>query len=242
MENKVGQPVRGKDFFNRPAITRKIYRRLKSQANIYLAAPRRVGKTSIMYHLEDHPKENYAFIYINTESVSDMEDYFKRLFEALLNSEAVNQLIKKSEKAKSIFEEVVNRVKKIGVFGVSVELNQKGDGKYSEEFFHLMKKLKTDAISIVLMIDEFPSTIENIHQHQSKQAAIQFLKLNRTIRQESGNGLLMMYTGSIGLPAIVNRLGVPEAINDLNVVEIPPLSNEEASQLTRQLLKSENIE
>ena len=241
MKNKVGQPVRGDDFFQRPSIIKKIYRRLDSRSNLYMAAPRRVGKTSIMYFLEDSPRDGYAFVYVNTESVNDSEDYFMRLFKALLNSKATNDLIKKSEKAKSVFEEAVNRVKKIGIFGVSLELNQKTEGKYSEEFFNLVKKLTADDITIVLMVDEFPSTVENIHNKKSKEDAIQFLQLNREIRQESGGGLLMIYTGSIGLSAIVNRLGKPETINDLNVVEVPPLSPGEAYVFTKKLLESEEI-
>jgi len=242
MKNKVGQPVRGKNFFIRPNIINKIYRRLNRQSHIYLAAPRRVGKTSIMYYLEDKPKDNYAFIYVNTESVSGIEEFFKRLFDALLNSSAVNQLIKRSDKAKSIFEEIIGRVKKIGVFGVDFELNQEPKGKYSEEFFQLVKKLKSDALTIVLMIDEFPSTVENIHKKITAEEAIQFLQINRTIRQESGDGLLMIYTGSIGLPSIVNRLDKPETINDLNVIEVPPLSQEEGFNFTKQLLIAERVE
>ncbi len=80
MRNIVGQPVSGTDFFLRKSITNLIYRRLDSGSNLFLAAPRRVGKTSIMYHLRDNPREGYAFIYIPTESVDSSELYFKRLF------------------------------------------------------------------------------------------------------------------------------------------------------------------
>lgn len=241
MKNKVGQPVRDKNFFKRPSIIRKIYRRLDNRSNIYLAAPRRVGKTSIMYYLEDNPKKGYDFIYINTESVNETEDYFKRLFEGLLNSDSTQKLIKASKKAKKIFSETFERVKKIGGWGVSIEFNQKGEGKYSDEFFRLMKKLTSDEFTIVLMIDEFPATIENIAKNQSPKEAIHFLQLNRTIRQESGDGLLMMYTGSIGLAPVVNRLELPEGINDLNTIEIPPLSQKEGYDLTQKLLISEEI-
>lgn len=242
MINKVGQPVRGENFFNRPKIIKKIYRRLDSRSNLYLAAPRRVGKTSIMFYLQDNPKPNYAFIYVNTESINSVEDYFKRLTDELLNSDAVKKLISKSDKAKSIIESSIEKIKKLNVFGVGIELTQGNQGKYSDAFFDLMKQLNPDEITIVMMIDEFPSTVENIFNKQSKEDAVQFLQLNRAIRQQSGTGILMIYTGSIGLPAIVNRLGIPESINDLNVLEIEPLSTYEGKQLTKKLLVSEKIE
>jgi AAA+ ATPase superfamily predicted ATPase len=71
MKNIVGQVPRGDDFFPRGKIVNLIYRRLNSGANVYMAAPRRVGKTAIMRHLEDNPRENCEFQYIITESNSE---------------------------------------------------------------------------------------------------------------------------------------------------------------------------
>ncbi len=241
MNNIVGQPVSGTDYFERDIITRLIYRRLDSGSNLFMAAPRRVGKTSIMYHLRDNPKEGYAFIYLATESIDDAELYFKRLFDALLNSEVVSRKVKASEKSKGIFEVITDKVKKIGAFGVEIELQSKTEEKYSDIFLELMKKLDNEHVRIVMMIDEFPSTVENIHKKNGETAAVHFLKLNRTIRQESSGGIQFIYTGSIGLPAIVNRLNTPESINDLNQVEIPPLSPEDGKLFIEKLLNSAKV-
>jgi len=53
----------------------------------------------------------------------------------------------------------------------------------------------------VLMVDEFPQTIENIVRNSNEQAAIQFLQSNREIRQNPAlsQHLQFIYTGSIGL-------------------------------------------
>lgn len=55
MKNIVGQTPRGADFFPRDAIINRIYRRLDAGSHIFLAAPRRVGKTSIMRFLGRKP-------------------------------------------------------------------------------------------------------------------------------------------------------------------------------------------
>ncbi len=241
MRNIVGKPVSGSDYFEREAITNRIYRRLDTGANLFLAAPRRVGKTSIMYYLQDHPREKYAFIYVNTEPIDETEEYFKRLFEGLLNSEAVTRTVKRSQKAKNLFERVTERVKKIGLFGVEIELDGRREGKYSEEFADLMRNLEPDGFAIVIMVDEFPSTVENIRKKHGEVSAIHFLKLNRAMRQESSDGIQFIYTGSIGLPAIVNRLDTPESINDLNEIEIPPLSEDEGRAFAKALLDNVKI-
>lgn len=241
MKNIVGQPVSGADFFSRDQIIKLIYRRLESGSNLFMAAPRRVGKTSIMFHLRDNPRSGFAFIYIPTESINNTELFFKRLFEELLNSEVVSKTIKASEKSKSIFESITKKVKKIGAFGIEIDLQTKPVEKYSTIFLELMKKLNHDQTRIVIMIDEFPSTIENINQKVGSVEAVHFLKLNRTIRQESAGGIQFIYTGSIGLPAIVNRLNTPESINDLNQIEISPFDNKDALMFVKQLLRSANI-
>lgn len=241
MRNIVGQPVSGTDYFQREAITKLIYRRLDSGSNLFMAAPRRVGKTSIMYHLRDASRTGYAFIYVSTESIDHSELYFKRLFEKLLTSDVVSMKMKASVKTKSIFEAIEGKIDEISAFGVGVKFQNKEKEKYSDVFLELTKKLENEDIRIVIMVDEFPSTVENINQKSGIGAAVQFLKLNRTIRQESAGGIQFIYTGSIGLPAIVNRLNTPESINDLNQVEIPPLSMAEGLSFTQKLLDAAKV-
>jgi uncharacterized protein len=83
--------------------------------------------------------------------------------------------------------------------------------------------------------------VENIHQKHGQVEAVNFLKLNRTVRQESAGGIQFIYTGSIGLPAVVNRLNTPESINDLNQVEVPPLSIADGKLCTQKLLAAAKV-
>lgn len=242
MKNIVGKPVSGENFFPRNAVIEKIYRKLASGDNLFMAAPRRVGKTSIMYWLRDNPRKGYVFIYVNTEAVNSIEDFFKKLFDELSESDALKGLIKASEKSKSVFEMVTRHLKNIKIYGVEVAFNEEEKtGKYSHEFKRLMERLDTEGVHIVLMVDEFPSTIENIKKLKGDTEAIHFLQLNRELRQISSSSIQFIYTGSIGLPIVVSRMGVPSAINDLNTVEVPPLSNEEGEMLASTLLKSNEI-
>jgi hypothetical protein len=241
MRNIVGQAVSGNDYFVRESITKLIYRRLNSGANLFMAAPRRVGKTSIMYSLRDNPQDGFSFIYVPTESIDNSELFFKRLFEALLNSNVVSNKVKTSQTAKSVFETITQRVKKIGFFGVELELQDTVKEKYSDIFKELIRRLEQNGTRIILMIDEFPSTVENISKKHGEIEAVNFLKLNRSIRQESVGGIQFIYTGSIGLPAIVNRLNTPESINDLNQIEIPPLSIEDGSLFAKLIFDTAKV-
>ena len=90
IRNVVGQAPRGDDFYPRNSIIAEIYRRLESGSHIFLSAPRRSGKTSIMYHLQDRPRSGYVFLYLSVEDVDNEEDYFKLLSEGLLKNTTLN--------------------------------------------------------------------------------------------------------------------------------------------------------
>jgi hypothetical protein len=241
MKNIVGQTPRGKNFYPRTKLMNLLYRRLASGSNIYMAAPRRVGKTAIMRYLEDNPKDEYNAVYIITESIDNTEIFFKTLLDELFKSSAIGKLKKVSNKSSELIGNFIERFKKIGGFGFEVELKDTTSSFY-EEFKTLVKKLdNTNGLKIVIMVDEFPQTVENILRKSEKREAIRFLQLNREVRQEATENVLFILTGSIGLPTLAEKLNATGTINDLNVFEVPPFDKEEAQELTTILLKSEGV-
>lgn len=241
MKNIVGQTPRGDDFFPRDPIIQKLYRRLDAGSHVYISAPRRAGKTSIMRYLEDHPRPGYAFLYLSVEDVEDSEYYFEVLSEELLRSKAVGRLVKLSESAQNFFEAFAERIKKLRILSFEVEINAGKQPTYSQEFEQLMRDLDTTDFTIVLLIDEFPIALERIVKAQGEEAGREFLHLNRSIRQRAKRGIQFVYTGSIGLPNIARQLDATATINDLNVVEVPPLSKEEGFRFASQLLATYSV-
>lgn len=241
MKNIVGQTPRKENFFRRDTLVDKIYRRLDGGNNLFLSAPRRVGKTSIMRFLEDFPRENYQFVYVITESIYSEDQYYRVLLEELLKSDVLGKMAKASEKTRGLIDQILDRIKSVNVLGAGIELNPDVDPGYIEEFERLLTKLETQEKRIVVMVDEFPQTVENIKEKQGIESAKLFLQRNRSQRQQSNANIQLMFTGSIGLRAIVKKVGSLELINDLNEVEIPPLSREEATELAQQLFDSYRI-
>ncbi|MDM8565238.1 ATP-binding protein [Candidatus Halobeggiatoa sp. HSG11] len=236
MKNIVGQTPRGEDFFPRDKIINLIYRRLNSGVNVYMAAPRRVGKTAIMRYLEDNPKENYEFRYIITESIDNPINYFKRL------SEALHHLKSLSEKSIGKIKDFMPKIGQVSLVSTGVDVKfTKEVYEVFEEFKNLIKDLETQGKTVVIMVDEFPQTVENILRKHGHAAAEQFLQFNREIRHQANANVRFLLTGSIGLPSIAEKLDATKEINDLNTVEIPPLNREEAQQLVTELFASEQV-
>ncbi len=242
MRNIVGQTPRGEDFYPRNAIINRIYRRLSDGSHLFLSAPRRSGKTSIMRALEDFPKDDFLFLYLTVEDCIDSEGYFKRLSEELMGSTAVGKLSKLGEKAKTTLGSFFDRIKKIKVSGFEIETtNLDAPTSYFTEFESLLRNLDTEGTTVCIMVDEFPVALEAISKANGTEAAVQFLHLNRGTRQRAKSGIRFIYTGSIGLPNIARRLGATSTINDLNVVEIPPLTREEGLDMSKKIFANYKI-
>jgi len=77
MKIVIGQATRGEDFFPRPKITNEIWAKLEAGSNVLLVAPRRIGKSSILFDLLDNPKEGYIVIYYTSESVNNHNEFYK---------------------------------------------------------------------------------------------------------------------------------------------------------------------
>lgn len=240
IKNIVGQAVSGENFFNRSKEIRKIRRAIESGSHILISAPRRVGKTSILFHIRDNLGENFYPVYIITESIESENDYFKRLFNEVIKSDFIGSGAKLSKSISNFVHTCINKVKGIEVGGIGgLEFAEGKDVDYRNEFINLIKSVYFEEDErILIMVDEFPQTVENIINKEGENKAVHFLQSNRVIRHEPElkDKIQFIYTGSIGLENIVSRLESMNLINDLNAVHINPLSKDDAAKLIHALL------
>ncbi len=241
IKNIVGQAARGENFFPRPHILDEIYDRLRAGGNLFLAAPRRVGKTSIMRHLEDNPRQGFIFIYETTESIKTPEDFYKRLLKAILKSDALSTKNRLRSQSQKLWDEITLRVKTLEASSLKIELREPTHKNYEEAFEELISKIELDGVQVILMIDEFPQTIVNITRHLSTEAATDFLQVNRQMRQKVSRHIQFILTGSIGLDVVVGKLGEMKLINDLNKTYVDQLTRKEADDLVNALFRGYDL-
>lgn len=237
----VGQAVRNNDFWDRTDELKDIWNAIESGSHILISAPRRVGKTSIMYKLLDEPKTNYIPVYIDTESADSQNEFWQKLFHALREEDFVNGL----QNLAKIWWSKLTTIKITKISATGVEF---GDGEcldYKEAFKRLIKDLDSDK-KLIIMIDEFAQTIENIikYEDQGIKSAISLLKAHRELRQDINfsQKVTFIYAGSIGLESVVAKMDAIKHINDLNSIKISPLSQSEAQEFTQQLFANNNID
>jgi uncharacterized protein len=231
-----GDAATGSRYFRREHINDYFWREVKKGNHILFVAPRRVGKTSIMKDLVDNCADGYFCIYQNIEGVKTRGEFYKRLFELIL------QCANKATQAKTV---VGNWLKKYGIEEITKSgvKFKKSDIDYEKELRSLIPELKSAKINTVIFLDEFAEVINKLNKKNEQQDATDILHTLREIRSDDNfNHFTLVFAGSIGLEFIIKSIDRPKLINDLHPVETGALTPAEASKLITQLTKGATIQ
>ncbi|NLR80261.1 AAA family ATPase [Chitinophaga eiseniae] len=239
MKNVIGLPARGENFYQRSREVEKVTRALSNGNNIQITAPRRVGKTSILWFLLDNSIEERHYVYVDTESVADASHFYKKILEGIVNDPKISRSLKLKSGLEDKTNRIFQKIKSIKLFNAALEFNQEAAVRdYYEEFLHFLTAYASvEESELVLLIDEFPQTIENI-RNKDTEAAVNFLQRKRELRIDPviSRKVRFIYTGSIGLNQTVSSINATATINDLASIEVEPLSEQEAIDLFGKLL------
>ncbi|SIN66276.1 ATP-binding protein [Chitinophaga niabensis] len=236
MKMIIGPAAEGEFYFARPYLNERFWKKLKESHHLSIAAPRRVGKSSFMISLLKNDKEGYRCIYIITESINEPNEFFKKVYKTLLGT------LNHGGKFKQFFEDVFKRLQITKISMTEIEFGR-NEIDYYEEILLLCREVKESDERIVLMIDEFSQTLENIIMDQGREVARNFLHQCRELRQDLNvkSKISFVYTGSIGLENLVLSIDEPRSITDIGHFSIPPFSSKEANDLITQIVDGDPI-
>ncbi len=222
----IGSSATGSYYYHRTETEQEIWAELDKGNYVLLAAPRRVGKTSIMKYLASQGKEGYLMVFHNVQGINSEIELYKTLYGLVLNCLSKTTRLKKwftnYLKTKTITEIDING-------GFKIETAQIN---YLEEFNRLINDLNTkDAETIILLIDEIPELLHRLNKNGEKDEASSIIKNLRQWRQNQNfNKLRLVLAGSIGIHYVVNAIeGRTADLNDLNIITCPPLNHNQTS-------------
>ena len=237
IRNTTGAVVRGKDFFDRQNEMASYWNRLQTD-NLLLLAPRRVGKTSILYRMQETAVDHgYQAIFFDACDCTDELAFVHRFYKSILETDCGSRLWEKFQE--SSIGKTIGRVGKIGGGGFSVEFkDQTADwAKMGEELAHALQKLDGRWL---IQIDELPVFVLKLlgkdKQGETNRVA-QFLYWLRRLRLQFPN-LRWMLAGSIGLDTVAARIDVSDTINDLAIEKLGPFEKHSADLFLQELASS----
>ncbi|MDA3833512.1 MAG: hypothetical protein PF495_08955 [Spirochaetales bacterium] len=232
-----------KNVVGRDRLIQKIWNMLKSDS-VEFTAERRIGKTTVMQKMEAETPHGVIATYLDLEKV----DTPQRFVEVLL--EKISGLLPKTAVAKISFQGLLEALGGTEVAGiVKIPAVEKRDWQSAlEKTLACICEHHGDSM-ILFLFDELPYMLQKISNREAKEgievnSALAILDSLRAIRSEQRN-LRMIYSGSVGLHHVIQALRGSEyasqPLNDMETVEIGPLSRLDAEKLAERWLKEEEV-
>lgn len=249
IKNLVGPPARGDDFYDREELIKLVWDYLEEGNNILLAAPRRYGKTSLMYRLIDQPNPGWKPIHVDAESIGMPVNFIISLLDSLMADRHIRNFFISTWKNSGKW--LRGLIEEFGVtgpwdVGLKIRLKEKIGSHWQERGESLLQLLQNyRKEKLLIIIDELPVMLHLFRENKIPAAETKtFLYWFRKLRTDPKIGLTncrFLVGGSIGIENYLSQLGAVDSFNEFQRILLKELSPEGAVDFLRKLLKSRKI-
>jgi AAA+ ATPase superfamily predicted ATPase len=245
ISNRVGPPVRGSDFYGRETFVELISEKLKV-GNVLLAAPRRFGKTSVMYNLIDRPRWNYKVVHSDLEDLIEPAELITQLVVQLASAQD-NRLSKIANSLsyfpKKLWSAFARNFEEVELFKVKFKLKNDLRPRWRESGEELFKRIAGSEISIIFFLDELPMMIDRMARSDAhREEAKTLLRWLRAMRlSPNSENVRFLIAGSIGIGHVLNDLGEISAINDFEQVRLEPFPKKVAFEFLDKMAETHKL-
>lgn len=237
MRANPGGIVSPADVIGRDRLIARLWATLERQG-LVLVAERRMGKTAIIKKMEAEPPPGLRVLYLDIEGVSRAGE----LVECV--AQAIRVRFGTSGKAAKWLADLWSGLGGLEVAGI-LKLPESKGPHWKAALERLLGGLGRDPERpMVLILDELPWMLQKTVRTEGESVVVDLLDVLRGLRQTHA-GLRLVYTGSIGLHHVVAGLldegFVNSPLNDMRIVEVPPLAPGDAACLADALLRGEGL-
>jgi len=235
-----GGHIPSSKVIGRDEVIEFLWEKLESQS-IRLTAERRIGKTSVIKKMRDESKDGWIVVYRDVSHCNTPQEFVQATYNLIY--EYFTKTSKYSENAKTFF----NRVSKVNLGKAGVELDKNEKHNWKQHFESSISKILEDIKDhkLLLLYDEVPTMLTKIMDTSDHQDTISILDMLRKIRQENGEQIRMIYTGSVGIHHVINELKKKkykdEPLNDMYFYQLKPLDEKNAKDLAKKIIEGENL-
>lgn len=237
IENRIGPPVEGSDFYGRKKELEIANHLLDSGHSLLLSAPRRIGKSSLAKHLiEDKKDQGWKCVYIDLEQTATEDGFLSLIIEQFEKNHIWKQITEGMlQGAKSILD----RINKITIGPVGFDLTS---SEKKEDLYKSLKELVRHDEETLIVIDELTLFLGVLLKSESGEEKVSFvLNWLRSLRQVAGTKVRWLFCGSVGLKNFTSSLNLSYAINDLTDFKLDELTPEEARGLIKGLCQGDGL-
>jgi hypothetical protein len=249
LKNITGRPISSEsDFYGREKEVSSMWRKLEND-HVLLLAPRRVGKTSLMYCLRNEAKRkgNPFAVYLSVAGVQNELDFVKAIYRAVTESPDASSLFSRfvQRLKSSSVARFLQRIESVGIPDLfEVGLRQVPPEEWENVGRALITALRALAAQWLIMVDELPIfVLALLRQDPTAQRVRTFLNWFRQVRQRppEGERLRWLLAGSIGLDVLARLHNLSDTINDLSLENLDAFSTEVSDRFLSDLGESYSL-
>ena len=239
-----GAPVDPIDLRFRDGFLAELWEALGTK-HLVLTAARRTGKTSVMDHMRDHPRNGFSVVSINVQDLTHPADFFLTLLDALHDArpDLVRELLTRGWK---LLTQAVRRVDEVGVGDFKIALRE-SDPDWRENWRNhgtkFLKQARNASVPILFIVDEFPDMLLNLSRND-KALLSEFLAWFRTQRLNPAptrDSIRWLLGGSVNLAGTLGALGLVDLINDVEDIPLPMLTDHDVEVFVRDMLEGRGV-
>jgi hypothetical protein len=203
-----------------------------------------MGKTSLLCHLEDTPREGWTCIFLSAESLESESQFVARLLKKVSEAHPDGAWAERLSVNVRKFLKGIGRTK---AGPVEIDLAEALRDEWRDMGAVALKIMRELRGNTLILVDEFPIFIRNLlgpADPAGKRRAKLFLDWFREVRnaQDGGDARIhFVLTGSLGLDVVVKTVGLSGTINDLDSFSLGPLTAEWSRELLRRLSEGEDL-
>jgi hypothetical protein len=241
LERAIGNFVTGDKFWDREKEIQLFTELLDEGAHILMAAPRRIGKTSLMREVALRISDRYYCLHVDLQKSESPADAVAEL------GKATRPYEKLWGKTKGIFQNILSKVtqniESIGVEDLTVTLRSgmtsvdwqsKGD--------QLFSTLSDTDMPLIVFFDELPILINRMLKGKEykitperKKATDSFMSWIRDVSIRYGGKIRLVITGSIGIEPALRQADLSATLNTFTPFILPPWNKETAIECLQAL-------
>lgn len=237
VSNIVGPVVRGQDLYGRDDFIKLLSDKLRV-GSVLLAAPRRFGKTSVMYRLIDDPTWDYKVIHADLERMIEPAELITHLVEQLVKDTYLSKITNAlSFVPKKAWSAVRENIEEVELVKLKLKLKEQLRPNWRESGDELFKRIAESETTVLFILDELPMMIDRMARSKDhREDAITLLRWLRALRLNPAiRNVRFLVAGSIGIDHVLRDLGEISAINDFEKIQLSPFSSKTASAFLNDL-------
>jgi uncharacterized protein len=240
--NRVGSPVRGNDFFGREKFVELVWQKIMN-GNILLAAPRRFGKTSVMYRLIDEPRYESKVIHADLESVTESADLIVQLLEGLAKDESFENTVGKINFVQKGWSFFRRNFAEVDLYVAKVKLRDEIREDWQAKGKAIFQKVAESDSVVIFILDEFPMMLDTMLRNNRKDEAKTLLRWFRSLRlaPDLQDKIRFVIAGSIGIDHVLKDLDEIASINDFEKLKLEPFTPKVAKEFLEELCKTHSL-